>query len=49
MSTIESIISLSLENFINREEKGRDPKSLEKLFVNAFRTIENDVEVFEDL
>ena len=40
INTIENVISLCLDNFSKRQEK--DPKSIEKLFINAFRTIEND-------
>ena len=49
MSTIESIISLCLDSFDKRERKEKDPKSIEKLFINCFRTIDNDLEKFSDL
>ena len=39
MNTIESFISICIDNFNNREEKDKDVKSMEKLFINALRTI----------
>ena len=42
MSTIESILTLCIDSFKKREEKEKDHKSIEKLFINCFRTIDND-------
>ena len=41
MSSIESVIKICLDNFRNRYQD-KDHKSIEKLFINSFRTIEND-------